>query len=115
MKDLGEEAFVLLNETHCLGEQIVAFCTQQACLPSVSCHSAQLHTVQELVALGHGASLIPKMAADADRSKLRAYRSLSGAKPTRTLAVIWHKHRYQSSLVEHFVKALKQYSRKKNK
>ena len=114
MKDVGGEAFVLLNETHCLGEQIVSFCTQQACLPVVSCHSAQLLTVQELVGLGHGVSLIPQMAADVDRSKLRKYQSLSGAKPTRTLAVIRHKHRYQSPLVERFIDALKQYSRQKN-
>jgi LysR family hydrogen peroxide-inducible transcriptional activator len=108
MADLSIEAFVLLSETHCLGEQIVSFCKQQSCLPAVSCHTAQLLTVQELVALGHGVSLIPEMAVAADRTKRRSYRSLSGIRPTRTLAMIRHKHRYQSPVVGEFVEMLRE-------
>lgn len=107
MSDVSKEPFVLLSETHCLGEQIVSFCKQQTCLPRVSCHSAQLLTVQELVALGHGVSLVPKMAADMDSSRHRSYRSLSGKKPTRTLAMIWHKDRYQGPLVGQFIELLR--------
>ena len=40
MEDISEERFVLLSETHCLGEQVVRFCKQQSCQPTVSCHSA---------------------------------------------------------------------------
>lgn len=96
--DVAEEPFVLLSEAHCLGEQIVSFCKQQSCLPAVSCHSAQLLTVQEMVGLGHGVSLIPEMAVRGDKSKGRVYRSLSGQKPSRTIAMIWKKNRYQSPL-----------------
>lgn len=108
MTDVGKEPFVLLSETHCLGEQVVGFCKQQSCLPVISCHTAQLLTVQELVALGHGISLIPEMAAEVDRSKRRNYRSLSGAKPTRTIAAIWHKHRYESPLAGQFITMLRE-------
>jgi LysR family hydrogen peroxide-inducible transcriptional activator len=103
MKHIMEEPFVLLSEAHCLGEQIVSFCKQSSCLPSVSCHSAQLLTVQEMVGLGHGVSLIPRMAADADRSEQRRYRSLSGKKPTRTIAMISRYHRHQTKLVREFM------------
>ncbi|HUG18216.1 MAG TPA: LysR substrate-binding domain-containing protein [Planctomycetaceae bacterium] len=103
MKHIMEEPFVLLSEAHCLGEQIVSFCKQSSCLPSVSCHSAQLLTVQEMVGLGHGVSLIPRMAADADRSDKRCYRSLSGKKPTRTIAMISRSHRHQTRLVREFM------------
>jgi LysR family hydrogen peroxide-inducible transcriptional activator len=99
LADFAEEPFVLLSEAHCLGEQIVSFCKQQSCLPTVSCHSAQLLTVQEMVGLGHGVSLIPEMAIRGDKSKSRVYRSLSGTKPARTIAMIWKKNRYQSQLV----------------
>ena len=103
MEDLTEEPFVLLSETHCLGEQVISFCKQKSCLPTVSCHSAQLLTVQELVALGHGISLIPQMAVNVDKSRKRVYRSLAGTKPTRTIAMITRKNRYQSPLVQKFV------------
>jgi LysR family hydrogen peroxide-inducible transcriptional activator len=99
LADFAEEPFVLLSEAHCLGEQIVRFCKHESCLPTVSCHSAQLLTVQEMVGLGHGVSLIPEMAITGDKSKSRVYRSLSGHKPTRTIAVIWKKNRFQSPLV----------------
>ncbi|HEY8503824.1 MAG TPA: LysR substrate-binding domain-containing protein [Gemmataceae bacterium] len=110
MADVGRERFILLDETHCLGEQIVRFCAERACLPAVSCHSAQLLTVQELVGLGHGVSLIPEMAAAADRDARRVYRSLSGARPRRTLAAVWHKHAYHGPLVRHFLAALREHA-----
>ncbi|MGD0955547.1 MAG: LysR family transcriptional regulator substrate-binding protein [Candidatus Acidiferrales bacterium] len=100
LEELTRERFVLLSEIHCLGVQIVRFCDRQGCVPAVTCRSAQLMTVQELVALGQGVSLVPEMAARADRSRMVRYRSLSGAKPERTLAMIWHKHRYLSPLVK---------------
>jgi LysR family hydrogen peroxide-inducible transcriptional activator len=107
MKDIAHERFVLLSEAHCLGEQIVSFCRQKSCLPVVSCHSAQLLTVQELVGLGHGVSLIPQMAVDADKSNGRAYRSLSGERPKRTIAMIWRQRRPQSPLVRQFIDLLR--------
>jgi len=107
MDDIREEPFVLLSETHCLGEQIISFCRQQSCLPAVSCHSAKLLTVQELVALGHGVSFIPQMAVRADKSKKRVYRSLSADRPTRTIAMIWRKNRYQSRLVQQFIEQIR--------
>lgn len=107
MQDIDGEAFVLLNEVHCLGEQIVRFCRQQSCTPAISCRSAQLLTVQEFVALGHGLSLIPQMARATDRSDSRVYRSLADNKPERTLAMIWHKQRYQSPLVQQFIETLR--------
>ncbi len=110
MKDVSEEPFILLNETHCLGEQIISFCRQRDCLPRIACESSQLLTAQEMVALNHGVSLIPEMAAAVDSSKKRIYRSMSGVKPTRTLAIIWHKHRYQSPLVKKFIDELQSFA-----
>lgn len=106
LEDISQERFVLLSETHCLGEQIMRFCNQQSCHPLISCQSAQLLTVQELVALGHGVSLIPRMAVDADKSNRRKYRSLCGTKPQRTVALIWRKDRSQSPLVKRFIEVV---------
>jgi LysR family transcriptional regulator, hydrogen peroxide-inducible genes activator len=110
MQDVSLERFVLLSETHCLGQQVVSFCKEQSCQPAISCRSAQLLTVQELVAAGHGVSLIPQMAVKSDQSRQTKYRSLSGEKPTRTIAMIWRKNRYQSPAVERFIAALRDYA-----
>lgn len=106
--DLDGRAFILLSEMHCLGRQIVAFCDQESCRPLVVCRSAQLLTVQELVAIGHGVSLLPAMACAPDRDPRLAYRGLSGTAPTRTLAMIWHQRRYQRPPVRSLIAMLRE-------
>ena len=107
LEELTRERFVLLSEIHCLGAQIVRFCERQGCTPAVTCRSAQLLTVQELVGLGQGVSLVPEMAARMDRSGKIVYRNLTGTKASRTLAMIWHKRRYQRPLVEGLVETIR--------
>jgi DNA-binding transcriptional LysR family regulator len=108
LEQVAGEPFVLLNEIHCLGEQILGFCKQQECVPMIRCRSAQLLTVQELVALGHGVSLVPTMDRAMDRGRRCEYRSLADPRPTRTIRMVWHKDRYQSPLVKAFIKAFRE-------
>jgi LysR family hydrogen peroxide-inducible transcriptional activator len=110
LDDLSAEPFVLLSEIHCLGEHIVAYCRQHECSPEITCQTAQLLTVQEMVGLKQGVSLIPEMAARRDSSKTRSYRSLSKNKPKRTIAMIWHERRFQSQLVKEFIQAIRSFS-----
>ncbi|HEX4000140.1 MAG TPA: LysR family transcriptional regulator [Pirellulales bacterium] len=107
LEDIADQPFVLLNEVHCLGEQILGFCKQQGCLPAVRCRSTQLLTVQELVALGGRVSIVPAMARQWDRRRCCEYRSLSDPKPTRTIRMIWHKDRHQSPLVKNFMQMIR--------
>ena len=106
MEDVRDERFILLNEMHCLGEQILSFCRAQDC-QRISCWSTQLATVQSLIAMGQGISLLPAMAQRADRSPRRVYRTLTDAAPTRTIAAIWHPQRYHSLAAERFLARLR--------
>ncbi len=107
VRDLAKEPFILLDEMHCLGEQIVEFCNRQAYTPLVCCRSAQLLTVQQMVALGHGVSLVPQMAAQAQDDPRVVYRRLSGSSPRRTLVVLWHKHRFLSGAAKAWLEMLR--------
>jgi len=113
LKDVVREPFVLMNEVHCLGDQVMGFCKQQGCVPVVQCRSVQLLTIQELVAQGHGISLIPAMARARDRGRQCAYRSLTPPIPTRTIHMVWHHDRYQSPLVKQFLQKLRDVCRPK--
>jgi LysR family hydrogen peroxide-inducible transcriptional activator len=104
--DLTSEPFVVLNEAHCLTGNILSFCAMQDMMPFVAARSHQLLTVLELVRLGQGISLIPKMAVRSDSDKQLVYRSLSGDVPTRTVAVAWSKARYQTKLFKRFLTAI---------
>jgi LysR family hydrogen peroxide-inducible transcriptional activator len=103
LADLETLPFVLLSEAHCLSESVVRFCRQQRAFHPLSVETtSQLTSVQELVSLNHGVSLIPAMARALDVSDRRIYRSLSGTKPTRKIVMMWNPYRFQSRLLESF-------------
>jgi len=102
LSDVEEYPFVLLDEAHCLSDNIVSFCRQRSFQPVTVERTSQLAMVQELVSLAHGVSMIPAMAQCLDHSDRRVYRSFSGQKPTRKIAVVWNPYRFQSRLVETF-------------
>lgn len=107
IQDLEDFPFVLLGEAHCLSDNVVTFCRQKSIHPVSVERTCQLAMVQELVALGHGISLVPEMARERDTSKSRRYRSLTGPKPTRTIVMISNPYRYQSRLMRGFLDHLK--------
>jgi LysR family hydrogen peroxide-inducible transcriptional activator len=111
LAQLRDYPFVLLDETHCLSGDILSFCRQQAFQPVAVQHTSQLATVEELVALGHGLSLIPRMARNLDSSDRRVYRSIASPTPTRTIVLAWNPYRFQSRRVERFKECVRCNSR----
>jgi len=108
ISDLETLPFVLLSEAHCLSGSIVRFCRQKRTFHPVSVETtSQLTSVQELVSLNHGISLIPAMARLLDVSERRIYRSLAGTKPTRKIVMVWNPYRFQSRLLESFKQQLR--------
>lgn len=91
---------VMLNEAHCLSENIESYCRRETIQPVSVERISQLATVQELVALGHGISIVPAMARVLDTSDRRVYRSFEGDPPTRTVCMMWNPYRYQSKWTE---------------
>ena len=102
LSDVEPYSFVLLDEAHCLSENIVSFCRHRSFQPVSVERASQLAMVQELVSLSHGVSMIPAMARQLDLSDRRVYRSFTGRKPTRTVAVAWNPYRFQSRLLRAF-------------
>jgi len=109
LDDLRDLPFVLLDETHCLSGTIAAFCRQRAFQPVSIQHTSQLATVEELVALGHGVSLIPAMARRVDASQRRVYRHVTQPTPRRTIAMAWSPYRFQSRRAERFKECLRRW------
>lgn len=108
---LAEQPFVLLHEAHCLTDHTRGFCSRHLFSPITTARTHQLTTVQELVRLGHGISLIPEMAARLDNHPERVYRRFTGTIPCRTIAIGWNRLRYQTKLFKIFVQHLKRNAR----
>ena len=107
-ESVDQYPFVMLNEAHCLSEHVAAFCRKQSIQLVTIERTSQLATVQELVSLDHGVSIVPEMARRIDLSNDRVYRSFSGEKPQRTIAMMWSSSRYQSKAFKTLVKHLRQ-------
>tara|TARA_R110002096_G_scaffold42144_31_gene113861 strand:- start:2813 stop:3712 length:900 start_codon:yes stop_codon:yes gene_type:complete len=105
--DVEPYPFVMLDEAHCLSDQIASFCRRQSIQPVSVERTSQLATVQELVSLGHGVSLVPKMAQRIDQSPQRTYRSIADQRPARTIAMLWNPYRYQSKWLKAFQEHLR--------
>lgn len=106
MENLREERFLILAEMHCLGEQVLSYCRAHECQPRIVCRSAQIATMQALVEQGLGVTLLPEMAVRKP-SKSIVYRRLAGTGPSRTITVIWRKHRYHSVAAMRFLEGLR--------
>jgi len=100
--DVKDYPFVMLDQAHCLSDNIESFCKMQSVQPVAIERTSQLATVQELVSLDHGISMVPKMAQAIDKSKSRVYRSFSGVKPTRTVAMLFNPYRYEGQWQKRF-------------
>jgi len=105
--DLETERFILMKEGHCLGDQVLSFCSRREISPRVSCRSAQIETVQALVEAGLGISLVPAMACREGREPGPIYRRLDRPRPTRTIVALWPKQRPPNRAAAEFLRHLK--------
>ena len=109
MDDLRGERFLLLTEMHYLGEQVMSYCRAHECQPRIACRSAQIATMQALIEQDLGITLVPEMATRGFVHKGIVYRRLEVDSPSRTITVIWRKHRYHSIAATRFLDVLREY------
>lgn len=108
--DLETERFILMKEGHCLGDQVLNFCTRRDFHPNVLCRSAQIETIRALVQAGMGISLIPAMACQRARPPEPLYRSLSPPLPQRTIVALWLQSRPPGRAAGAFLQHLRKVS-----
>lgn len=106
--DLENERFILMKEGHCLGDQVLAFCSRRDFHPHISCRSAQVETVQALVAAGLGISLVPKMALACGPPSQPIYRSLDAPSPKRSIVAVWPRQRAPGKAARKFLACLRE-------
>ena len=106
LSDLEGERFILMEEGHCLTDQSLRFCHRNDLHPQIAFRSAQLETIQALVASGVGISLIPKLALHPKRAGQPVYLSLADPKPMRTIGVLWRKEHHHSRAAREFLRLL---------
>ncbi len=107
LSDVVDEPFILLDDVHCLGDQVLSLCRRGGLEPQVVCRGEQIGTLLAMVAAGQGVTIVPAMAAAGDASPHRVFRPMTKPAPSRTLCAVWHKQRYRPPSVRAFVDELK--------
>jgi LysR family hydrogen peroxide-inducible transcriptional activator len=91
-RDIDRERLILLEEGHCLRDQALDYCAGTRRDLGLSLGATSLATVMQMVANGHGVTLVPRVAVDVevrdDRVKLLRF---SSPAPGRTVGLAWRR------------------------
>ena len=100
LQQLSKETVMLLGPQHCFRDQVMALCpgcfkpkTSSDDIPSTF-EGSSLETIRFMVAGGVGVTIVPRMAACADRyaQRLISIKHFRGMNPTRKIAIAWRKN-----------------------
>jgi LysR family hydrogen peroxide-inducible transcriptional activator len=86
------ERLLLLEEGHCLRDQALQFCQIANVQARKALGAASLTTIMQMVAAGHGITLLPELcaAAEVDRQRIALIR-FPEEPPMRTIGLAWRR------------------------
>lgn len=89
---IGQERLLLLEEGHCLRDQALHYCQVANTQARKALAAASLTTIMQMVAAGHGITLLPELCAatEVDRNRV-ALIPFPENPPMRTLGLAWRK------------------------
>jgi len=107
--DLAAEPFIVLKKGQGFRQIATDLCAQGGFVPRIVFESANIETVQSLVAAGMGIAFVPKMVARGMRSEFApVYLPLAEPRPSRTLVIASRRGRYLSKAADAFIRTMKE-------
>jgi LysR family hydrogen peroxide-inducible transcriptional activator len=93
VEDLKGETLLLLEDGHCLRDQALEVCSRIRVHEEQDYRATSLETLRQMVAAGHGVTLMPQLAADSPLGGARGMRTKTFVRPapTRTIGAVWRK------------------------
>jgi LysR family hydrogen peroxide-inducible transcriptional activator len=109
---IGQERLLLLEEGHCLRDQALQFCHFANMQARKALGAASLTTIMQMVAAGHGITLLPELCAQAEVDRQRvALIEFPEDAPMRTVGLAWRRTSIRKSdfmALGNLIKPLKQ-------
>jgi LysR family transcriptional regulator, hydrogen peroxide-inducible genes activator len=91
-RDIDPQRLILLEEGHCLRDQALAFCANIPRNGQMGLGATSLATVTQMIASGHGITLMPRIATDIEvrdgRVKLLRF---AAPEPFRVIGLAWRR------------------------
>jgi len=91
LADLIDEPLLLLDEGHCLRDQVVEFCRIGDATARELLRSSSLETLRNMVAAGTGCTLLPALAVGATGGATDEVKRLARPVPTRAVGLYWRQ------------------------
>jgi len=91
--DLSGETLLLLEDGHCLRDQALEVCGRVPVREDQDYRATSLETLRQMVAAGHGITLLPELAAQAPFGSARGLRIKPFARPVpnRVIGAVWRR------------------------
>ena len=118
VEDLKGETLLLLEDGHCLRDQALEVCSRIRLQDSQDYRATSLETLRQMVAAGHGVTLLPELASSSPVGAVRGLKIKPFVKPApaRTIGAVWRKSTTRGPAIEAVVAtlsaAMKQESRR---
>jgi LysR family transcriptional regulator, hydrogen peroxide-inducible genes activator len=108
-EDLNGETVLLLEDGHCLRDQALEVCNRAQAHESQDYRATSLETLRQMVAAGHGVTLLPELAASGQLAKLRGMKvkRFVNPVPTRTIGAVWRKSSTQGPAIDAIVASIR--------
>ena len=115
--DLRGETLLLLEDGHCLRDQALEVCSRIRVNEAQDYRATSLETLRQMVAAGHGVTLLPELAAETSVGTARGLRIKPFARPapSRTLGAVWRKSTTRGPAIEAIVAAVRGAMRQESK
>jgi LysR family hydrogen peroxide-inducible transcriptional activator len=100
--DIRGETLLLLEDGHCLREQALDVCSRVRVHEDQDYRATSLETLRQMVAAGHGITLLPELASASPVGTSRGLRIKHFAKPapTRTIGAVWRKSTTRGAAID---------------
>jgi LysR family hydrogen peroxide-inducible transcriptional activator len=108
-QDLHGEPLLLLEDGHCLRDQALEVCSRVGAQESQDYRATSLETLRQMVAAGHGVTLLPELAAASPVGATRGLRVKPFVKPApaRTIGAVWRKSTTRGPAIEAIANAVR--------
>ncbi len=102
LQDLANEKLLLLEDGHCLRDQALEVCGRIGLHEDDDYRATSLETLRQMVAAGHGITLLPGLAAETSHGDQRslAVRPFTKPAPKRTVGAVWRKSSTRVAAIE---------------
>jgi LysR family hydrogen peroxide-inducible transcriptional activator len=109
LEDIKDETLLLLEDGHCLRDHALSVCSRIRLNQEQDYRATSLETLRQMVAAGHGITLLPELAAATPVGTARGLKikALTRPAPVRTIGAVWRKSTTRSRAIDAVIAAIR--------